>query len=117
MNLLSIFTSHGLLLLVFQREVGAGPLGFQQFCFGLAAAAFPDATIARMILVPAWLPEIHIDGAPPTSARSSRLMPAALKAISSASACVPFLRLAASIPNCTFSRTASCIGSSTARSY
>ena len=161
MNLLSVFASYGLLVLVFQKGFGAGLLGFQQveridsfvllflFCilfglsmdyhvfllsrikeqfdrsgdnqqavtaglqgtgrlitsaalimvgvfggfaaaelanlqqfgFGLAAAVFLDATIVRMILVPAsmallgnrnwympawlaWLPEIHIDGAP-----------------------------------------------------
>jgi RND superfamily putative drug exporter len=56
----------------------------QQFGFGLAAAVFLDATIVRMILVPAsmallgkrnwylptwlsWLPQIHIEGNQPAA--------------------------------------------------
>ena len=60
----------------------AADLGqLQQFGFGLAVAVFLDATIVRMILVPAsmallgnaqlvpaglarWLPQIHIEGTP-----------------------------------------------------
>ncbi len=64
---------------------------FQQVGFGLAVAIILDATIIRMVLVPAsmellgdwnwylpkwleWLPEIHIEGAAvsPSSARPVR---------------------------------------------
>ena len=66
---------------VFGGFAAADLTALQQFGFGLAAAVVLDATIVRMILVPAsmallgernwylpswlnWLPEIHIDGAP-----------------------------------------------------
>ncbi|MDQ4045453.1 MAG: MMPL family transporter [Chloroflexota bacterium] len=66
---------------VFGGFAAADIAAMQQFGFGLAAAVFLDATVVRMILVPAsmallgsrnwylpawlsWLPEIHIEGTP-----------------------------------------------------
>jgi RND superfamily putative drug exporter len=66
---------------VFGGFAAADLTALQQFGFGLAVAVVLDATIVRMVLVPAsmallgernwylpawlsWLPEIHIDGAP-----------------------------------------------------
>jgi RND superfamily putative drug exporter len=75
-----LITSAALIMVgVFGGFAAADVAALQQFGFGLAAAVFLDATIVRMILVPAsmallgnrnwylpawlaWLPEIHIDG-------------------------------------------------------
>ena len=77
-----LITSAALIMVgVFGGFAAADLSNMQQFGFGLAAAVFLDATIVRMILVPAsmallgnrnwylpswlaWLPEIHIDGSP-----------------------------------------------------
>jgi RND superfamily putative drug exporter len=77
-----LITSAALIMVGVFGGFAAADLGnMQQFGFGLAAAVFLDATIVRMILVPAsmallgnrnwylpswlaWLPEIHIDGTP-----------------------------------------------------
>lgn len=77
-----LITSAALIMVgVFGGFAAADLANLQQFGFGLAAAVFLDATIVRMILVPAsmallgnrnwympswltWLPEIHIEGAP-----------------------------------------------------
>jgi RND superfamily putative drug exporter len=77
-----LITSAALIMVsVFGGFAAADLANLQQFGFGLAAAVLLDATIVRMILVPAsmallgnrnwympawlsWLPEIHIDGAP-----------------------------------------------------
>ena len=77
-----LITSAALIMVgVFGGFAAADLANLQQFGFGLAAAVFLDATIVRMILVPAsmallgnrnwylpawlaWLPEIHIDGTP-----------------------------------------------------
>lgn len=70
---------------VFGGFAAADLTAMQQFGFGLAVAVILDATIVRMILVPAsmallgdrnwylpswlaWLPEIHIEGAPSSTA-------------------------------------------------
>ncbi len=84
-----LITSAALIMVgVFGGFAAADLANLQQFGFGLAAAVFLDATIVRMILVPAsmtllgnrnwylpawlsWLPEIHIDGAPPRVAPES----------------------------------------------
>jgi RND superfamily putative drug exporter len=81
-----LITSAALIMVgVFGGFAAADLANLQQFGFGLAAAVFLDATIVRMILVPAsmallgnrnwylpswlaWLPEIHIEGAPATVA-------------------------------------------------
>jgi putative drug exporter of the RND superfamily len=75
-----LITSAALIMVgVFGGFAAADLANLQQFGFGLAAAVFLDATIVRMILVPAsmallgnrnwylpawlsWLPEIHIEG-------------------------------------------------------
>jgi RND superfamily putative drug exporter len=66
---------------VFGGFAAADLTAMQQFGFGLAVAVILDATVVRMVLVPAsmallgdrnwylptwlaWLPEIHIEGAP-----------------------------------------------------
>jgi RND superfamily putative drug exporter len=77
-----LITSAALIMVgVFGGFAVADLANLQQFGFGLAAAVFLDATIVRMILVPAsmallgnrnwylptwlaWLPEIHIEGNP-----------------------------------------------------
>jgi RND superfamily putative drug exporter len=77
-----LITSAALIMVGVFGGFAAADLGnMQQFGFGLAAAVFLDATIVRMVLVPAsmallgkrnwylpsWLarlPEIHIDGTP-----------------------------------------------------
>ncbi len=82
-----LITSAALIMVgVFGGFAAADLANLQQFGFGLAAAVFLDATIVRMILVPAsmallgnrnwylpawlnWLPEIQIDGTP------TRVMP------------------------------------------
>jgi RND superfamily putative drug exporter len=84
-----LITSAALIMVgVFGGFAAADLTNLQQFGFGLAAAVFLDATIVRMILVPAsmallgqrnwylptwlgWLPEIHIDGAPAARARNA----------------------------------------------
>lgn len=70
---------------VFGGFAAADIANLQQFGFGLAAAVFLDATVVRMVLVPAsmallgrgnwylpswlsWLPEFHIEGAPSRTA-------------------------------------------------
>ena len=85
-----MITSAALIMVgVFGGFAAADLANLQQFGFGLAAAVFLDATIVRMILVPAsmtllgkrnwylptwlaWLPEIHIDGAPTRVAPDAR---------------------------------------------
>jgi len=77
-----LITSAALIMVGVFGGFAAADLGnMQQFGFGLAAAVFLDATIVRMILVPAsmallgkrnwylpiwlaWLPQIHIEGTP-----------------------------------------------------
>jgi len=78
-----LITSAALIMVgVFGGFAAADLANLQQFGFGLAAAVFLDATIVRMILVPAsmallgnrnwylpawlsWLPEFHIEGSRP----------------------------------------------------
>jgi RND superfamily putative drug exporter len=82
-----LITSAALIMVgVFGGFAAAELANLQQFGFGLAAAVLLDATLVRMILVPAsmallgnrnwylpawlaWLPEIHIDGAPGSAVR------------------------------------------------
>ena len=76
-----MITSAALIMVgVFGGFAAADLANLQQFGFGLAAAVFLDATLVRMVLVPAsmrllgsrnwylpswlaWLPELHIEGA------------------------------------------------------
>jgi RND superfamily putative drug exporter len=85
-----MITSAALIMVgVFGGFAAAELANLQQFGFGLAAAVFLDATIVRMVLVPAsmtllgkrnwylptwlgWMPEIHIDGAPASAAPVTR---------------------------------------------
>jgi RND superfamily putative drug exporter len=77
-----LITSAALIMVGVFGGFAAADLGnLQQFGFGLAAAVFLDATVVRMVLVPAsmallgsrnwylpswlaWLPTLHIDGTP-----------------------------------------------------
>jgi RND superfamily putative drug exporter len=76
-----IITGAALIMVTVFGSFAAGRLGqFQQMGFGLAVAVFMDATIVRVLLVPAsmrllgdwnwylprwlqWLPELHVEGA------------------------------------------------------
>jgi RND superfamily putative drug exporter len=92
-----LITAAALIMVGVFGGFAAGDLAnLQQFGFGLAAAVFLDATLVRMILVPAsmallgsrnwylpawlaWLPTLHIEGTPAPSAAAPTARDAALE--------------------------------------
>lgn len=90
-----IITGAALIMVVVFAGMASGELVvFQQVGFGLAVAVILDATIIRMVLVPAsmelfgdwnwyfprwleWLPKVHIEGGPAPSTAPGREVPAA----------------------------------------
>jgi RND superfamily putative drug exporter len=87
----SLITGAALIMVaVFSAFAASELVAFQQMGFGLAVAIILDATVVRTVLVPAtmellgdrnwyfpkwleWLPEIHIEGHPPTTTPAAGL--------------------------------------------
>jgi putative drug exporter of the RND superfamily len=94
----SIITGAALIMVAVFGGFALGPLSmFQQMGFGLAVAVILDATIVRMVLVPAsmellgdrnwyfptwleWIPEISIEGTPPSAPGSATTAAGGLQA-------------------------------------
>jgi RND superfamily putative drug exporter len=88
-----IITGAALIIVVVFAGFAAGQLVmFQQMGFGVAVALLVDATLIRMVVVPAimtvlsrwnwylpswlaWLPELHVEDSPPPAPASTSLAP------------------------------------------